>query len=132
MGWLENKRRLGGLLAGISVALLMPSARGFAHGAHGHKNLKVLVDDHHAIDAGMKRLAQGLGVDCKGCHVKGKFDSDQVPAKQVARQFFAATVGEPDPQKREAALAPVLGALEIAAPKDPAALWSAIDSWRRR
>jgi len=36
----------------------------------------------------MMRLTRWLGVECAYCHVPGKFESDDKPAKQTARKMF--------------------------------------------
>lgn len=36
-------------------------------------------------------FARSLGVDCTHCHVAGRWESDDVPAKQVARSMWAMT-----------------------------------------
>jgi hypothetical protein len=114
-------------------AWLIFEAPAVAHGDHGHKNLKVLDPaSHKALDDGMKVLAKGLGVECTACHVKGEFDKDDLPGKEVARRFFTEAVGEHDPSKRAQALAPLLEALKLSAPKDAAKIWAAIDSWKKR
>jgi hypothetical protein len=114
------------------LATALCAGRALAHGDHGHKNLKVLADDHHAIDAGMKRFARGLGVECTACHIKGKWDLDERPTKEVARTFFKTAVGEADAAKRESALAPLLEALKLPTPKQPAELWAAVGMFKKQ
>jgi hypothetical protein len=113
----------------VSVFL---TGRASAHEGHSHGNLKVLADDHHAIDNGMKRFARGLGVECTACHIKGKWDIDDRPSKDAARAFFRESVGEPDATKREASLKPLLDALKLPTPKEPKDLWSALAMFKKR
>jgi hypothetical protein len=118
-------------LLGLLVSAVVPT-RAFSHEGHAHKNLKVLVDDHHAIDNGMKRFARGLGVECTACHIKGKWDLDDRPNKEVARASFQAAIGELEPAKRDAAIKPLLEALKLPAPKDPAELWAGLEMFKKR
>ena len=69
-----------------------------------YENLKVLADNGKTLEKGMKSLTKGLGVKCKACHVKGKFESDDMETKVKARDFFTKTVGTKDPAARKAAL----------------------------
>jgi hypothetical protein len=115
------------------TALSLASLRADAHGDHGHKNLKVLDPAlHKELDDGMKSLAKGLGVECTACHVRGHFERDDVPAKEIARKFFSVAVGEEDAVKRTEALKPVLEALHRKAPKDESKIWSAIGRWKKQ
>lgn len=112
---------------GLLVALPLQ-----AHGPEGHKNLKVLADDHKAIDRGMKAMAKGLGVKCTACHVKGKFDKDDVPAKAAGRKFLTVVVGEPDKVKRSEALRVLLDALKLEKPHDEEKIWEAVGPWKQQ
>ena len=40
----------------------------------------------------MQFIAASLGVECDFCHVEGKFDSDDKPAKKTARKMIAMTL----------------------------------------
>jgi len=40
----------------------------------------------------MQFIAASLGVECEFCHVEGKFDSDDKPAKKTARKMIAMTL----------------------------------------
>ena len=40
----------------------------------------------------MQFIAASLGVECDFCHVQGKFDSDDKPAKKAARKMIAMTL----------------------------------------
>ena len=122
-----------------TLLLILPAAFAFApmtvfaHGNKGHQNLLVLqARDHRQLDASMKKLAQGLGVKCGACHVKGAFDSDALPAKEAARDFMVQTIGEEDPEVRAEALDELLDALEIERPKNEAKIWQAISGWEKK
>jgi hypothetical protein len=117
-------------MIGNSVLLVLALLAG--HGGGGHKNLLVVEADHKALDRGMKSLAKGLGVKCTACHVKGKFDSDDVAAKRDAREFFRAVLDESDQAKKKAALETLLRALKLEAVKDETALWKAVSMWHRK
>lgn len=96
------------------------------------KNLKVLKDPGKSLGKGMKELSKGLGVKCEACHVKGKFDSDDVAAKLEARKFLAATVGEADKEKRAAALKALLPSLKLDKAADEAKVWAGVDMWKKQ
>jgi hypothetical protein len=96
-----------------------------------HKNLQVLKSSGD-VDKGMKELAKGLGVKCEACHVKGKFESDDVAAKVQAREFLKLTVGEADPGKRDAALGAMLTALSLKEVKQREIVWSALKKFEKR
>jgi hypothetical protein len=95
------------------------------------KNLKVLRDDKAKVEKGMKLLSKGLGVKCEACHVKGKFDSDDVQAKHAARTFLETTVSKADADRSEA-LKGLLGALQLAKPKAENQVWEGIGEFARR
>ena len=40
----------------------------------------------------MQFIAASLGVECDFCHVQGKFDADDKPAKKTARKMIAMTL----------------------------------------
>jgi hypothetical protein len=123
-------------ILGVAIAMLfgVVATDARAHGgSHGHKNLKVLAEiEHKAFDRSMKSFAKGLGVKCEVCHVKGKFEQDDVPAKLEARKFMDAVIGETDPAKRKAALDALLSALKSTAPKDEKAVWEAVSTWKKK
>ena len=119
---------LRGLLAILALSVPMVV---LAHGGH-HKNIKVLpVHEEEALDDGMKKLAKGLGVQCRSCHIKGNYASDALPQKVAARQFLSATLKETDQVKRAAALKDLLAALKLKATKDEAKIWEALALWRQ-
>lgn len=115
-----------GALLGLAVPLAVR-----AHGGQ-HKNLKVIpMHDADALDAGMKKLAKGLGTQCRTCHVKGNYASDSLPQKLAARRFLSAALGEGDPGRRSAALKDLLQALRLKAPKDEPKIWEALAQWKK-
>jgi hypothetical protein len=119
---------------GLAIGVAAPVAA-LAHGAKGHRNLEVIAeghDDHKAVDKGMKQLSKGLGVKCTTCHVKGKYERDDLPAKLAAREFLDATIDQRDAEKRQTALAELLSALKLEKPKNEARIWTAVDSWQKR
>src|SRR5580700_9563171 len=40
----------------------------------------------------MQFISASLGVECDFCHVEGKFEADDKPAKKTARQMIAMTL----------------------------------------
>jgi len=117
----------------LAAACALAPQPALAHGPEGHKNLKVLsAEDHQALEKGMKAMAKGLGVKCTACHVKGKFDRDDVPEKEAARRFLASGFGEHDAEKRKAALRALLLALERDEARDEAKVWSAVAGWKKQ
>lgn len=120
------------ILATFGLAgLLAVGATAEAHDDEPH-NLKVLQDNGKALEKGMKDLSKGLGVKCNACHVKGKFGADDVPAKEVARTFLQAAMGEKDQAKRDAALAPLLKALKLDKAKKPELVWTGIGKFAKK
>ena len=112
-------------------------ALGFASQARAEedekpKNLKVLADNGKALEAGMKSISKGLGVKCNACHEKGKFDADTVPAKEEARKFFTAAIGEKDQAKRDGALKALANAMKLKEAKDAAELWKGVDQLKKK
>ena len=120
----------------IFVALLIAfgaSSVAYAHGPKGHQSLKVLRHQtNKKFDAGMKSLSRGLGVKCSACHVKGAYEKDDVPAKEAARDFMTATIGERDKTKKSEALAELLEELDLEKAKDEAKVWQAVRSWKKK
>lgn len=96
------------------------------------KNLKVLKDTGKDLEKGMKDFSKGLGVKCTACHEKGKFESDNVAAKEPTRTFLTKVVGEKDEGKRNAALAELLGALKEKEAKEPAKIWSGVGLFQKK
>ncbi len=96
------------------------------------KNLKLLKFNGKPFKKGMKSLTKGLGVKCKACHVKGKFDSDDMKAKIAGREFFKLTLGEKDQAKRDAALKTLLTALKLDAAKNAGKVWAGIDMFEKK
>lgn len=115
------------LTAGAGVAL-----PGAAHADGPPKNLKVLKANGKKFKAGMKSLTKGLGVKCKACHIKGKFDSDEMKEKIAGREFLEATVGKKDKAAREAALKTLLGVMKIDKAKDAKKIWAGVDMFERK
>ena len=115
------------LIAG--VGLVAPEARADDEKA---KNLEILKDTGKKLQKGMKEFTKGLGVKCNACHVKGKFDSDELKPKVAGRDFFKVTVGNKDAAKRDAALKALLKALELDAAKDGAKVWSGVDMLEKK
>lgn len=95
------------------------------------KNLKVLKATP-ALEKGMKELSKGLGVKCEACHVKGKYDSDDAPAKDGARQFLQSAVGEKDAARRSAALEKLLQTLDLKEAKRTESVWQAVDRLEKK
>jgi photosynthetic reaction center cytochrome c subunit len=54
------------------------------------KNLQVLDPNTPlaVVDADMKTMAAGLGVECSFCHVPGAYEKDDVDMKLVARRMM--------------------------------------------
>lgn len=96
------------------------------------KNLKVLEFNGKDFKTGMKSMTKGLGVKCNACHVKGKFDSDEIKAKEAGRDFLKATLGEKDSAKRDAALKTLLTALKLETAKDAAGVWAGVDMFKKK
>ena len=115
--------------AAVVAAAFSATATAFA--AKEPKNLKVLKPTP-TLEKGMKELSKGLGVKCEACHVKGKFDSDDAPAKADARQFLQQTVGEKDVARREAALKKLLATLELESAKRAESVWQAVDRLEKK
>jgi len=104
--------------------------------APAYKNLTVLKDaPADQIGPSMQFMAASLGVDCAFCHVAGKMEADDKPAKKTAREMITMTAainkahfgGRPQitcnschrGSERPVAIPPVLET--DAAPKPPAA-----------
>jgi hypothetical protein len=115
------------LTLGITACLVIFEAR-FASADKAPKNLKVLKTDtdKKVLEKSMKELSKGLGVKCIACHIKGKFDSDEVKAKDATRDFFTVAIGQADAAKKDAALKALLPALKLEAAKDAALVWNGL------
>jgi ABC-type uncharacterized transport system substrate-binding protein len=113
----------------LVAAIACTPVLAFAHGKEEkNKNVTVLTHvEHEELEKSMKSLSKGLGVKCTACHVKGKFDKDDVAAKGDTRKFFEAVVKTTDATERAAALKTLLGALKLEAAKDEKQVWSAVD-----
>lgn len=111
----------------LSGALLL-SQGSSADAGKEPQNLKVIKKGttEKVIDKAMKELSKGLGVKCGSCHVKGKFESDEMKPKLATRDFLAATIGEADAAKRDAALKALLPALELTAAKNADGIWAGL------
>ena len=60
--------------------------------ATSYKNLTVLKDaPADQIGPAMQFIASSLGVECAFCHVAGKMEADDKPAKKTAREMMAMT-----------------------------------------
>lgn len=122
-----NSRTLRSLTLGLGLGLFLTASNPAA--ADGPpKNLKVLksTTDGKVLEKAMKELSKGLGVKCASCHVKGKFDSDEVKAKEASRKFLSAVLGESDAEKRNKALADMLPALELKEVKNADVIWKGL------
>jgi len=120
----------------ISVPYLFGAATSISLPALAHqepKNLKVIAKDtkEKDLEKAMKDITKGLGVKCEACHVKGKFDSDDVKAKVGSRNFFTATIGNKDEAARKTALTELLAALELKSAKDEAQIWKGVDALKK-
>ncbi|MBI4814860.1 MAG: hypothetical protein HY791_01300 [Deltaproteobacteria bacterium] len=125
-----NVFKLSTVLAGAAMAFTLSST---AHADEELKNLKVIqVENEKALDKIMQGMSKGLGVKCVACHVKGKWDKDDVAAKDDGRKFFEATVGVADQAKRDAALAALLPVLKLQKAKNAAGIWAAVDKLKRK
>jgi len=97
------------------------------------KNLKVISKDLKGkdIEKAMKDLTKGLGVKCEACHVKGKFDADDVEGKVESRSFLGSVIGNKDEAARKVALAHLLTALDLPSAKDESLVWKGVDALRK-
>jgi hypothetical protein len=124
---------MGKTLSAMAIAsALMFGLQGAAFADEKAKNLKVLEDTGKDLGKGMKAFSKALGVECKACHVKGEFDSDKVAEKETARKFLAASVGEKDQAKKDAALKDLLDALKLKEAKNPAGVWEAVGMFKKK
>lgn len=115
----------------LTLALSATALTGEAQ-AGEPKNLKVLKFNGKPFKKGMKSFTKGLGVKCKACHIKGKFDSDDMKTKIAGREFLKLTVGEKDQGKRDAALKTLLSALKLDAAKKTGKVWAGIDLFEKK
>ena len=75
-----------------SLAVAQPAPAGKTAG-QAFKNIQVLVDaPADQVMPTMQLIAASLGVECQFCHVEGKMDSDDKPAKKTARRMIAMTL----------------------------------------
>ena len=94
-------------------------------------NLKVLSPSlGKKVGKGMKHLTKGLGVKCIACHVKGKMEKEDVPAKGYSRTFLKTVIEHPE--QRKAALETLLKDMKLEKAKDEARIWKAFDSWKKK
>src|SRR2546427_479427 len=57
-----------------------------------HKNLTVLKDvPADQIGPAMQFISVSLGVECSFCHIAGKMEADDKPAKKTAREMITMT-----------------------------------------
>lgn len=96
------------------------------------KNLKVLEFNGKDFKKGMKLMTKGLGVKCKACHIKGKYESDEMKEKLAGREFLEATVGKKDADARKAALAKLLKEMKIEKPRDDKQIWAGVDKLKAK
>lgn len=119
------------LLLNLIISLIVMSTAQ-AHGPHGHANIKVLPKHmKKKLDRGMKLLSKGLGVKCKACHIKGKWDKDDRPAKVKARAFFKVVLNETDEAKKKERLKQLTMALKLECVKSPEKVWAAFELWKQ-
>jgi len=81
-----------------TVAYTTPPARGQAADVKTaeqvYKNITALKGTPaDQLGASMQFIAASLGVECEFCHVQGKFEADDKPAKKTAREMIAMTLG---------------------------------------
>ncbi|MGA2195189.1 MAG: c-type cytochrome [Bryobacteraceae bacterium] len=81
-----------------AVAYTTPTARGQAADVKTaeqvYKNIIALKGTPaDQLGASMQFIAASLGVECEFCHVQGKFEADDKPAKKTAREMIAMTLG---------------------------------------
>jgi hypothetical protein len=89
------------LLAAATIAAVTyttPPARGQAAevktAEQVYKNITALKGTPaDQLGASMQFMAASLGVDCEFCHVQGKPEADDKPAKKTARDMIAMTLG---------------------------------------
>ncbi len=116
-------------------ALSLVTAAAFAAPAiaHAPTNLKVISKDikEKDLEKAMKDITKGLGVKCEGCHVKGKFDSDDVKTKITSREFLTKTIGNKDEAVRKAALDDLLKSMDLKEAKDAALIWKGVDQLKK-
>ena len=123
--------KLHTIVASLALTIGLASAQP-AEAKKGYKNLKVLKDTGKDLKKGMKKLTKGLGVKCKSCHIKGKWDKDDVQVKDTTRKFLKAVVGETDQGKKDAALKALLKALDKPAAKDADLMWSGVSMFQKK
>jgi photosynthetic reaction center cytochrome c subunit len=101
--WRSTMRRFSSmiLLAAATIAAVTyttPPARGQAAevktAEQVYKNITALKGTPaDQLGASMQFMAASLGVDCEFCHVQGKPEADDKPAKKTARDMIAMTLG---------------------------------------
>lgn len=87
MGWMGSRLTLS---LAASLLALWACAQAPQKGAARPQNLQVLARDTPmtVVQADMKDMAQGLGVECSFCHVPGAYEKDDVDMKRVARRMM--------------------------------------------
>lgn len=131
---LERNRSMNLRIAFASLALVFGLAVAAAP-AEAHekaKNLKVIKDTGEKMEKGMKQLSKGIGVKCKSCHIKKKYDKDDKKAKLAARDFLKKVVGEEDEKKKKAALAELLKAMKIEKARDTERIWKGVAIFEKK
>lgn len=94
------------------------------------KNLRVIrTQDTKKLSHGMNALAEGLGVKCNACHVKGDYASDEKEAKRVARIFLRESIARRRPATGTHALYDLLSAVGQTEIDDPEELGEAVALW---
>lgn len=77
----------------LALPLTLAAQHNTAPAAPAYKNLTTLLKDAPAdqLTPSMQFISSSLGVDCAFCHVAGKPEADDKPAKKTAREMIAMT-----------------------------------------
>src|SRR5690349_10598078 len=78
---------IAALLTGSAVCAQTPAAKPAEDVFKNITALKGTPSDQ--LQPAMTFMASSLGVNCEFCHVAGKFDADDKPAKKTAREMIA-------------------------------------------
>jgi hypothetical protein len=84
----------------LTCAALAVCGRGYGQPAPAAKTAEQQFKNIQALQGtpadqvfpAMQFMAASLGVECEFCHVEGKFDADDKPAKKTARKMIAMTL----------------------------------------
>jgi photosynthetic reaction center cytochrome c subunit len=80
------------LVAALTLTMILQAQHADAPAAPAYKNLTLLKDaPAEQIGPAMQFIASSLGVECTFCHVQGKMEADDKPAKKTAREMIAMT-----------------------------------------